>query len=219
VKIPLRVYADTSVFGGCFEEKFSEASTRFFDQVRDGTFLLVVSDVTFREPGPALQHVKSLLGTVPADYLEEVISSDESRILQADYLAAGVVGPESENDSDHIAIATIAAVDIIVSWNFKHIVHYEKIVGYEGVNTRHGYRSPRIHSPYEVIGPMKPTKGFDCVQMKRDIQQKLLEEERLLGPEEAHRRQGERVLNDPILGTFLKRLRAQEIRGATERLE
>ena len=66
---------------------------------------------------------------------------------------------------------------------------------------------------------MKPIKGFDCVQMKWDIQQKLLEEERLLGPEEAHRRQDERVRNDPILGPILKRIRAQELRRATERLE
>ena len=66
---------------------------------------------------------------------------------------------------------------------------------------------------------MKPIKGFDCVQMKWDIQQKLLEEERLLGPEEAHRRQDERVRNDPILGPFLRRMEAQERRRATERLE
>jgi hypothetical protein len=66
---------------------------------------------------------------------------------------------------------------------------------------------------------MKPIKGFDCVQMKWDIQQKLLEEERLLGREEAHRRQDERVRNDPILGPFLQRMKAQEIRRATERLE
>lgn len=66
---------------------------------------------------------------------------------------------------------------------------------------------------------MKPIKDFDCVQMKWDIQQKLLEEERLLGPEEAHRRQDERVRNNPILGPFLKRMEAEEIRRATERLE
>ncbi len=66
---------------------------------------------------------------------------------------------------------------------------------------------------------MKPIKGFDCVQMKWDIQQKLLDEERLLGREEAHRRQDERVRNDAVLGPFLKRMRAQEIRKAAERLE
>lgn len=66
---------------------------------------------------------------------------------------------------------------------------------------------------------MKPVKDFDCVQMKWDIQQKLLEEERLLGPEEAHRRQDERVRNDAILGPFLRRMEEQERRRASERLE
>jgi hypothetical protein len=66
---------------------------------------------------------------------------------------------------------------------------------------------------------MKPIKDFDCVQMKWDIQQKLLEEERLLGREEAHRRQDERVRTNPILGPLLRRLEAQERRRAIERLE
>ena len=57
------------------------------------------------------------------------------------------------------------------------------------------------------------------MQLKWDIQQKLLEEESLLGPEEAHRQRAERMRNDPILGPFLKRMRAQELRRATERLE
>ena len=66
---------------------------------------------------------------------------------------------------------------------------------------------------------MKPIKDFDCVQMKWDIQQKLLEEERLLGPEEADRRQDERVRNDSVLGPFLKRMKAEQVRRATERWE
>lgn len=67
------------------------------------------------------------------------------------YLAAGVVGPASSNDAAHIAVATVADVDIVVSWNFKHIVHFDKIAGFEGVNLLHGFRSPRIHSPKEVV--------------------------------------------------------------------
>ena len=37
------------------------------------------------------------------------------------------------------------------SWNFKHIVHFEKIAGYQGVNSLRGYRSPKIYSPREVV--------------------------------------------------------------------
>ena len=66
---------------------------------------------------------------------------------------------------------------------------------------------------------MKPIQDFDCVQMKWDIQQKLLEEERQLGPEEARRRRAERVRNDPILGSFLRRMEAQERKKASEILE
>ena len=66
---------------------------------------------------------------------------------------------------------------------------------------------------------MKPIKDFDCVQMKWDIQQKLLEEERQLGKEEAHRRRDERVRNHPVLGRFLQRMEAEERRRAIERLE
>jgi hypothetical protein len=71
--------------------------------------------------------------------------------LRDAYLEAGVVGSESTKDAEHIALATVAGVDIAVSWNFKHIVHYEKIGGYEGVNTLNGYRSPKIYSPREVV--------------------------------------------------------------------
>ncbi len=51
----------------------------------------------------------------------------------------------------HIAVATVSNVDLVVSWNFKHIVHFEKIGGYEGVNSLCGYRSPKIYSPREVV--------------------------------------------------------------------
>ena len=61
------------------------------------------------------------------------------------------MGPASTNDAAHIAVATISNVDLVVSWNFKHIVHFEKIGGYEGVNSLLGYRSPRIYSPREVV--------------------------------------------------------------------
>ncbi len=54
-------------------------------------------------------------------------------------------------DAEHIAAATIAEVDIVVSWNFRHIVNFDKILKYEGVNLQHRYKPLRIHSPKEVI--------------------------------------------------------------------
>jgi hypothetical protein len=99
----------------------------------------------------APQQVQAVLAGVAAERVEIVQSSEESRTLRDAYLNARVVAPDSVNDAGQIAVATVANVDIVVSWNFKHIVHFEKIGGYEGVNTFNGYRSPKIYSPREVV--------------------------------------------------------------------
>jgi hypothetical protein len=80
-----------------------------------------------------------------------VNSSEESNDLKQAYLDAGVVGPASRNDAAHTAPATIFGADLVVSWNFKQIVNFERIAGYEGVNSLRGYRSPKIYSPREVV--------------------------------------------------------------------
>ena len=147
----LRVYADTSVFGGCFDDEFRAESVRFFDEVRSGRFVVVVSDVTLDELSLAPESVRRILADLLPSRVEVVNSSEESNELKQAYLDAGVVGPASRNDAAHIALATIFGAELVVSWNFKHIVHFEKIAGYEGVNSLRGYRSPKIYSPREVV--------------------------------------------------------------------
>ena len=144
MKRALRVYPDTSVFGGCLDEEFLTESRQFFDEVRAGRFIVVVSDVTLAELEFAPEPVQRVLAELPPECVELVDSSDESNELKQAYLAAGVVGPASGNDAAHIALATIHGANMVVSWNFKHIVHFDKIAGYEGVNTLRGYRSPKI---------------------------------------------------------------------------
>jgi hypothetical protein len=140
VKRTLRVYADTSVLGGCFDDEFRAESVGFFEEVRAGRFVLV-----------APESVRRILADLPPAQMEVANSSEESNELKQAYLDAGVVGPASRNDAAHIALATIFGADLVVSWNFKHIVHFEKIAGYEGVNSLRGYRSPKIYSPREVV--------------------------------------------------------------------
>jgi hypothetical protein len=147
----LRVYADTSVFGGCFDDEFRTESLRFFEEVRSGRFVVVVSDVTLDELSLAPESVRRILADLPPSRVEVVNSSEESNELKQAYLDAGVVGQASRNDAAHIALATIFGAELVVSWNFKHIVHFEKIAGYEGVNSLRGYRSPKIYSPREVV--------------------------------------------------------------------
>lgn len=149
----LRVYADTSVFGGCFDDEFAEFSKAFFEEVRTGRFVLVLSDVTLRELLGAPEQVRAVLVGLPPDGVEMVHDQPEIRALRDAYLAAGVLGPGSREDAEHVAAASVADVDMIVSWNFRHIVHFDKIMGYHGVNLIHGYRPVSVYSPREVIEP------------------------------------------------------------------
>jgi len=141
------------VFGGCFDDEFKADSLRFFEEVRQGQFVVVVSDVTLDELQLAPDQVRRVLSDLPPDQIQIVNTSPESNELRNAYLEARVVGPASSNDAAHIAVATVVGVDMVVSWNFKHIVHFEKIGGYKGVNSLLGYRSPGIYSPQEVVTP------------------------------------------------------------------
>jgi predicted nucleic acid-binding protein len=146
-----RVYADTSVFGGCFDEEFAEESKSFFDDIKTGKFILVISSTILRELNQAPAKVQKLLNELPPENVEMIESPDEISYLRDAYLEAGILSPNSEADAEHIASASVADVDFVVSWNFKHIVHFEKIAGYQAVNLLKGYKEIRIFSPKEVV--------------------------------------------------------------------
>ena len=76
--------------------------------------------------------------------------SPEALALRAIYQARGVLGSRFENDMLHIAVATIAEVDVLVSWNFRHIVRLDKIRFFNAANIEQGYKALTIYSPQEV---------------------------------------------------------------------
>ncbi|MEE9295555.1 MAG: hypothetical protein V3W34_11415 [Phycisphaerae bacterium] len=146
----IRVYADSSVFGGTFDEEFAIVSRRFFDQVGAGRFSMLSSFLVADEVGKGPDQVRALFDRfLPTAELVRV--EPESLALQAAYLSARIVSPKWSDDALHVALATVAEADLIVSWNFRHIVHFEKIRRYNAVNRLHGWRELGIHSPREVI--------------------------------------------------------------------
>jgi hypothetical protein len=147
----LRLYAETSVFGGCFDEEFAEDSKLLFEEIRRGRFVLVVSDVTVRELRRAPPEVRAILSAVPEPNLSRIGPRMEISNLRDEYIRANVVRSASLLDAEHIAAASVARADLIVSWNFKHIVHFEKIRGYHAVNLLNGYNAIPIYSPREVV--------------------------------------------------------------------
>ena len=71
--------------------------------------------------------------------------------LRDAYLKAGILGETSDADALHVAAATVLNCDIVLSWNFKHIVHFEKIQGFNAVNRMNNYKAIDIYSPPEVV--------------------------------------------------------------------
>ena len=147
----LRVYLDTSVLGGCFAEEFAEWSTRLIDDIRAGRFAPVLSDVTAAEATDAPAEVQVLhdeLLVMAGDLLP--VTAEALELLAA-YQTRGVLSARFRNDMLHIALATIAEVDVLVSWNFRHVVRLDKIRLFNAVNLELGYKPLTIYSPREVI--------------------------------------------------------------------
>jgi len=145
-----RVYADTSVFGGVFDEEFAEPSRRFFDDVRRGRLTLATSAIVRREADDAPPEVSNLFREMLR--FASVAEVDERVVrLHHAYLTAGILPPASSDDALHVALATVSGCAPIVSWNFRHIVHLRKVPMYNGVNEINGYRPIAICSPREVI--------------------------------------------------------------------
>jgi hypothetical protein len=147
---PFRVYVDTSVLGGCFDAEFSEWSNSLVQDFRLGRFVPVLSDVVAAEvtlaPGPVRDLHDELL-RLPAEVVS--VSPEALRLVSA-YEREGILPPRFRNDMLHIGLATLARVDVLVSWNFRHIVRLDRIRAFNAVNHEHGLGTLNIYSPREV---------------------------------------------------------------------
>ena len=144
-------YFDTSVFGGVFDEEFAELSAILFEKVRLGKIICVYSELSETELSKAPQNVKDFFNDIPNENKLLVEVTEDALALAQTYIAENVVGQTSFDDCIHIALATIHKVDILVSWNFKHIVNVYRIRGYNAVNLRLGYTTLEIRSPKDIV--------------------------------------------------------------------
>jgi predicted nucleic acid-binding protein len=146
-----RIYIDTSVIGGCFDQEFEEWSNRLFDDFKAGKIIAVVSDITLDELSDAPKRVQDIFASIPDDSLEIVTSDAGSRDLAEQYIIEKAVSGKFYEDAMHIAIATIKQVNVLASWNFKHIVNLERIRMYNSVNLKNGYWILEIRTPREIL--------------------------------------------------------------------
>ncbi len=146
-----RLYLDTSVFGGHFDDEFAEFTIPLFERLDKGEFILLFSSVTQDEVENAPKNVRDLVTKIKAENTEFLEATDEAVNLATEYIKEKVVGKTSYADCLHIALATINRADYLISWNFKHIVNVQRIMGYNSINIKNGYKQLEIRSPRDFM--------------------------------------------------------------------
>ena len=145
----LKIYLENSVIGGYFDEEFMNFSQKLFEKFKNGVYKPIISSHVIVElENGAPEYVKSILETIDC---EKYDANDEMINLAEKYMKEKIVSKKYYGDALHIAIATIIGVDVLVSWNFKHIVNFNRIKLFNSVNLREGYNILEIRSPREMI--------------------------------------------------------------------
>ena len=147
----LLIYVDSSVIGGCEDPGFAEASLALWHRFVEGAHTLVLSAHTLRELVEAPAAVRTRVDQVPIEHVLILPDSEEAFSLADAYIQRGVVGPGSRSDALHVALATVGRVDVLVSWNFRHIVNLARVRLFHSVNLERGYGLIEIRSPREVL--------------------------------------------------------------------
>ena len=146
-----RIYIGTSVIGGWFDDEFQEWSNKLFDEFISGNYIALISDVTTTELEDAPDYVKNRIDDIPANNIEYIKVNDDIKNLASKYIEFRAVSSNYIDDATHIAAASINKVDILVSWNFKHIVNYRRIKLYNSINMMFDYQIIDIRTPREVL--------------------------------------------------------------------
>lgn len=147
----LRIYLDTSVISACVDERTPERleETRGFWK-RLGTFDVTTSDLVRQEIGRTGDDRQRSAMLELLSSTREIAASEEARGLATQYVQRGLFGPTMHDDALHLAIAVLSRQDILVSWNFKHLVNRRKRAQVSEVNTLMGLPTIEILAPSEL---------------------------------------------------------------------
>ncbi len=145
----IKIYIDTSVIGGCFDEEFKNYSNELFDHFYNNFHIPVISETVIEELDQAPERVKNKLSSL--DNVVILENNLETKSLAQQYINEKIVTNKFFDDALHIASATVNKIDVLVSWNFKHIVNLNKIHLFNSVNLREGYSILEIRTPMELL--------------------------------------------------------------------
>jgi len=131
--------------------QFAEWSNKLFEEFIEGKKKAVISDLTIEELEEGPVHIQRNLWKIPSDFVEILRKTEEVEELTNKYIQNGAISSKHTSDATHIAFATIFHADILVSWNFKHIVNLRRISLYNSINLKFNYPILEIRTPREVL--------------------------------------------------------------------
>lgn len=151
----IKYYLDTTIFNFVFAEGDMEKrdiTLKFFRDLPLSAEGIYISDEVIREISRASEPRKSQLESLIRETNPLLLDIDlEAEELAERYIKEGIIPERYRSDAIHIAVAVINGIDVIVSWNFEHIVKLKTRVMVDGVNKLLGYHEIEICSPEEVI--------------------------------------------------------------------
>ena len=146
-----RIYIDTSVVGGYYDDEFSADTKKLFERIKNEDFKVYLSEISRLELLPAPKQVQDIIELIPVSCLNYLEFTEEAKQLAEYYINERILGSASRDDAYHIAIATVNRIDILLSWNFRHIVNLDKIRLFNAINLKNGYPAIEIRSPKELL--------------------------------------------------------------------
>ena len=152
----LKLYFDTSVISHLDQQDAPEkmADThKLWELVKSGDFDVCLSEITVAEVDGCQEPKKSTLFAYLDQIQYTLIETNERTLSIAQrFIDLGVLRPKSFDDCQHIAAAIVGGCDVIVSWNFKHIVNHKTMMGVKAITALEGFGDVPIYTPSVLVG-------------------------------------------------------------------
>lgn len=151
----LKLYLETSVWNFCFADdapEKKEITLQFFNQIKQGEYEIFISDIVLTEIAKASEEKNAQLSELIAEYQPKKLeTNDEIIFLSEKYIQEGALPERAEFDSQHAAIATFHEIDVLISWNLKHLANLKRMKKINSINLKEGYiKQLELMTPMEV---------------------------------------------------------------------
>jgi hypothetical protein len=150
-----KLYLDTSIISHLDAQDTPDKMREtllVWDYIKSGKYNVVISKITLDEIEKCAEPKRSkMLESISKIKHQFSYENDISTGLADEYIKYGVLTDKSKIDLRHVVLAVVLDCEIILSWNFKHLVKYKTIKKVREINKLLGYNEIDIVSPNMLI--------------------------------------------------------------------